>query len=297
MDLVIKNLPDVIQRKIQALHILSEGQTNMNVLFADAIVTMLDASIAQYLSSGSLVAPTQEIRHPAELQPPKRAHTGALVSPSQEFRPEPVALQDDYEEEEAPAPKRAAAAVAKPPVASLSDQMSFAEGLGDETDEYESADTGIPEAEPTQEGPEPPVDEDDVLVAGTSVNGPSDPEFDELTGVPEDLDDDDDSLYADASASYGARVQPARTPAGHNTPKAEDLGLPDLGSDAASMGFFDAQVSGGDLPAYARADRGLNRRSAAEDGGPRRPVSLPAGEDTAPTAMRRRPRVKVTGAK
>jgi hypothetical protein len=317
MDLVIKNLPDMIERKIQALHILSQGQTNMNVLFGDAVVTMLDAHIAQYLSPGAIgvqmPANLSQDPHPLEmpdLSPPMPTRMRPNYEESTVHDNyahgsyEGVAAQQAFQAQQAApaAAARSAAAVTQPKVSSLGQQMggnemSFAEGLGDATDEYEAPDHG-PEAEPTEDGPEPPPDEDDALVTGTAVNGPSDPEFDDLTGVPEDLDDDDDSLYADASASYTNRPAPrVQAPAAQTSLRAEDLGLPDLGSDAASMGFFDAQVTGGGLPAYARADRAPQRRAPVDDGGPRRPASLPAGEDASPTTMRRRPRVKVTGAK
>jgi hypothetical protein len=152
-----------------------------------------------------------------------------------------------------------------------------------------------PVAKPVTTGPEPEEDEDDRLFSSSEENGPADEEFDDLTAVPEDFEDDD-SLYADASASY----TPARAPAAQAKaaaaagPKAEDFGLKDLGSDASSMGFFEAQLGGGDLPAYARADR---RGSAQSSDGMRRPASLPAGEDAGPSSMGRRPRVKVSGAK
>jgi hypothetical protein len=348
MELVLKDLPAEYERKIKAIHILSEGKADLNDLLSRAVCAALDGALMTHCN---VQMPTPQVIHVPFVQ-----HLG--VNQNSDFFPKmevtcntgTVASNGYASVNTDEAMDSGDELFSQPRPHSLSQQLGINdetyEGLGDEAD-FEAEDSEIAEepevapeqpaplpkaprakvasavvapknaasiatkpktskvssqialaAAPTSNGPNPPADEDDDLFgsSGDPVNGPSDPEFDDLTSVPDDMDDDD-SLYADASASYEPRKQqqPPGTPKYAGTgPKAEDFGLKDLGSDTSSMGFFDAQLGGGNLPAYARADR---RGAAAPSDDMRRPASLPSGEDVGPSAMGRKPRVRVSGAK
>jgi hypothetical protein len=345
MELVLKDLPSEYERKIKAIHILSEGKANLNELLSNAIRVALDGAL---LTHCNVAMPQPQVIHVPFVQThdpnPNRdvfsktevtCATG-LPTAGNDVPRYTTSIEDDRYASVLRAHNEAASHAedelfAPPQPASLQQQLGISddtyEGLGDEADFEEPIDE-LPEevpppppalkvekpkakskapvvkhklpapppvAKPVTMGPEPEADEDDALFSRSEENGPADEEFDDLTSVPEDFDDDD-SLYAEASASY----TPARVPAPQAKaasaagPKAEDFGLKDLGSDASSMGFFEAQLGGGDLPAYARADR---RGAAQPMDGARRPASLPSGEDVGPSSMGRRPRVKVSGAK
>jgi hypothetical protein len=267
MDLVIKDLPRAVENKIKALHILSEGRANLNSIFSDAIKEKLNVALAEQLtaeddsayhgySMGSMPAPQQPV-----------VEQGPVVKQQQS-----MSVQQTLRSVQQPV--------------SQGRPSDFIDGLGDV---YEDSD-------PELDGPEPPPDEDDEGVITEADD------FDDLVNVGDDDIDDDDSLYSDAAGSYNPKPpvkqpsngqHPASTKKLTDGPIAADLGLPDLSTDAFSMGFFDAQLNNGTLPSYARVPRAMPQ----ETEGIRRPASLPMGESLSPEFSRKKPRVKISGAK
>jgi hypothetical protein len=289
MELVLKDLPQAYERKIKAIHILSEGKINLSDLLSQAVCAALDAAL---LAECGVQVPVEVARvrgmHAPQMAVSSwHANSDDIPDHSASLMDEKVASlrttedvsSDGFEESD-----------------EFEDSDSTFDGLGDEA-EFEDPPEAAKAAQSVEDGPNPPEDEDDALFGnGDPVNGPTDPAFDDLTAIPDDLEDDD-SLYADASASYNRKPEPKAQPK-YAQPSVlpENVGLKDLGSDASSMGFFDAILGGGNVPAHAKADQS-SRRAAAQDDGMRRPASLPAGEAMGPSAMGRRPRVKVSGAK
>jgi hypothetical protein len=290
MELVLKDLPQAYERKIKAIHILSEGKINLSDLLSQAVCAALDAALLAEcgVQIPAAVAPVRGMHAPQMAVPAWRANDKEVPDYSTSLEDDTLATlrttddmsSDDGEESD-----------------EFEDSDSTFDGLGDEA-EFEDPPEAAKAAQSVEDGPNPPEDEDDALFGnGDPVNGPSDPAFDDLTAIPDDLEDDD-SLYADASASYNRKPEPKAQPK-YAQPSVlpENVGLKDLGSDASSMGFFDAILGGGNAPAYAKADQQSRRAAVAQDDGMRRPASLPAGEAVGPSSMGRRPRVKVSGAK